>query len=106
MGFIPFPKPHTQELFHCDGFTFIHSFITVFDNSIHKTNHFNHLLVDTICKVGSINPTLILEVCKNVADLGRWGNGDVEVGFNDSQDLEYIMFLIQQSFDNHSEDIS
>jgi len=44
-------------------------------------------------------------MCKNVTDLGRWGNGDVEVGFNTSEDLEYIMFLIQQSFDSHSEDI-
>ena len=42
-------------------------------------------------------------MCKNVTDLGRWGNGDVEVGFNASEDLEYIMFLVQQSFEKYSE---
>ena len=37
--------------------------------------------------------------CKDVANLGRWGNGDVEVSFNNLNQLDYIMFLIQQAFD-------
>lgn len=44
-------------------------------------------------------------ICKNVANLGRWGNGDVEVGFSSPIEIDYVMFLIQQSFDQHSEDI-
>ncbi|ODS29954.1 MAG: hypothetical protein SCARUB_04942 [Candidatus Scalindua rubra] len=44
-------------------------------------------------------------ICKNVANLGRWGNGDVEVGFTSPIEIDYVMFLIQQSFDQHSEDI-
>ena len=43
--------------------------------------------------------------CKNITNLGRWGNGDVEVGLAEPGQLDYIMFLIQQSFDMHSEDI-
>jgi len=44
-------------------------------------------------------------ICKNVTNLGRWGNGDVEVGFTSPIEIDYVMFLIQQSFDQHSEDI-
>lgn len=37
--------------------------------------------------------------CENVAGVGRWGNGDVEVGFSDIKDLPYIMSLVRQSFE-------
>lgn len=37
--------------------------------------------------------------CKDVSGIGRWGNGDVEVAFNNINQLEYIMSLIQQAFD-------
>lgn len=43
------------------------------------------------------------ELCKDVTDLGRWGNGDVEVGFTSLDEIDDIMFLIQQSFEKHSE---
>ena len=38
-------------------------------------------------------------VCKNVADLGRWGNGEVEVGLSSLADLPYIMGLVRQSLE-------
>ena len=38
-------------------------------------------------------------ICENVTDLGRLGNGDVEVGFSDIDDLPYIMSLVRQSFE-------
>jgi len=41
--------------------------------------------------------------CKDVTDKGRWGNGDVEVGISNFDELDYIMFLIRQSFDKNSE---
>ncbi len=44
-------------------------------------------------------------MCTNVADKGRWGNGDIEVGLSSPDQIEYIMFLIRQSFEKHSEDI-
>ncbi len=44
-------------------------------------------------------------ICKNITNLGRWGNGDVEVAFASSTEIDYVMFLINQSFDKHSEDI-
>lgn len=34
-------------------------------------------------------------LCVNVADVGRWGNGEVEVGISE---LPYVMGLIRQSF--------
>jgi uncharacterized protein with ParB-like and HNH nuclease domain/predicted transport protein len=37
--------------------------------------------------------------CKDVSGLGRWGNGDVEVGVSALGELDYVMELIQQAFD-------
>ena len=38
-------------------------------------------------------------LCKDVSDLGRWGNGDVEIGLSSIDELPYVMGLIRQSFD-------
>ena len=38
-------------------------------------------------------------ICKDVTDLGRWGNGDVEVGLDKLEDLPYIMGLVKQAFE-------
>ncbi|MDO9225704.1 MAG: DUF262 domain-containing protein [Pseudomonadota bacterium] len=38
-------------------------------------------------------------LCKDVSSLGRWGNGDVEVGLTSLEELPYVMGLIRQSFD-------
>lgn len=38
-------------------------------------------------------------LCKDVSGLGRWGNGDVEVGLSNVNDLDDVMELIQQAFD-------
>lgn len=38
-------------------------------------------------------------ICSNVSELGRWGNGEVEVGLSNINEIDYIMELIQQSFD-------
>lgn len=38
-------------------------------------------------------------LCVDVTDLGRWGNGDVEVGLSSIDELPYVMGLIRQSFD-------
>jgi uncharacterized protein with ParB-like and HNH nuclease domain/predicted transport protein len=45
------------------------------------------------------------EMCKDVSGLGRWGNGEVEVGFSNLNDIEDIMYLIQQAFDKQIETI-
>lgn len=44
-------------------------------------------------------------LCRNVTDLGRWGNGDVEVGLDSEDKIDDVMYLIEQSFEKHSEDI-
>jgi uncharacterized protein with ParB-like and HNH nuclease domain/predicted transport protein len=38
-------------------------------------------------------------VAKDVTNLGRWGNGDVEVGLASLDELPYVMGLIRQSFE-------
>jgi uncharacterized protein with ParB-like and HNH nuclease domain/predicted transport protein len=42
-------------------------------------------------------------LCKDVSGLGRWGNGDVEVGISNHNELDDIMELIQQAFDKQLE---
>lgn len=43
-------------------------------------------------------------ICKDVTNLGRWGNGDVEIGISSHEELDYIMFLIEQAFEKQVED--
>ncbi len=38
-------------------------------------------------------------LCKDVSNVGRWGNGDVEVRFSSLDELPYVMALVRQSFD-------
>jgi predicted transport protein len=38
-------------------------------------------------------------LCKDVTGKGRWGNGDVEIGFSNLEDLPYIIGLVQQSLE-------
>jgi len=38
-------------------------------------------------------------VCKDVTGLGRWGNGDVEVGLASLDELPYVMGLVRQSLE-------
>ena len=39
------------------------------------------------------------QIGKDITNLGRWGNGDVEVDFNDSELMSYVMGLVRQSFE-------
>lgn len=38
-------------------------------------------------------------ICKDVSGLGRWGNGDVEVGLASMDDLPYIIGLVRQALE-------
>jgi uncharacterized protein with ParB-like and HNH nuclease domain/predicted transport protein len=38
-------------------------------------------------------------MCRDVTSLGRWGNGDVEVGLSSFDELPYVMGLVRQSFE-------
>ena len=38
-------------------------------------------------------------LAKDVTNFGRWGNGDVEVGLSDFEDLRYVMYLVRQAFE-------
>ncbi len=38
-------------------------------------------------------------LAKDITNVGRWGNGDVEVGFSSIEALPYVMGLIRQAFE-------
>lgn len=38
-------------------------------------------------------------LCRDISNIGRWGNGDVEIGLASTAELPYVMGLIRQSFD-------
>lgn len=38
-------------------------------------------------------------ICKDITDLGRWGNGDVEVGVSSIADIPKVMGFVQQAMD-------
>lgn len=43
-------------------------------------------------------------ICKDVSQVGRWGNGDAEVGFDSEEQIDYLMTLIQQAYDWQEEE--
>ena len=44
------------------------------------------------------------KLAKDVTNLGRWGNGDVEVGFSKPEDMAYVMGLVRQAFEKQMGD--
>ena len=38
-------------------------------------------------------------LCKDVSHVGRWGNGDVEVGLGELAELPYVLGLVRQAFE-------
>ncbi len=42
--------------------------------------------------------------CKDVTALGRWGNGDIEVGLKSLDELPYVIGLVRQSFERQMGD--
>ncbi|MEG2340820.1 MAG: DUF262 and DUF1524 domain-containing protein [Odoribacter sp.] len=43
-------------------------------------------------------------MCIDVSNKGRWGNGDIEIGISNTNELDDVMDLIQQAFDIQMED--
>ena len=43
-------------------------------------------------------------LCKDVTNLGRWGNGDVEVDLKSLEELPYVMGLVRQSYERQMGD--
>lgn len=39
------------------------------------------------------------KLCRDVSEIGRWGNGDVEVGLSKLDDLPYVMGLVRQALE-------
>jgi uncharacterized protein with ParB-like and HNH nuclease domain/predicted transport protein len=42
-------------------------------------------------------------ICKDVSTVGRWGNGDVEIGLTSIDELPYVMGLVRQALDRQME---
>ena len=42
-------------------------------------------------------------ICRDITDIGRWGNGDVEIRLTASKQLEDMMYLIHQAFEKQSD---
>ncbi len=38
-------------------------------------------------------------LCRDVSGIGRWGNGDVEVGLGSMEEIPYIIGLVRQSLE-------
>ena len=45
-------------------------------------------------------------LCKDVTRLGRWGNGDVEVGLSSLEELPYVIGLVRQALEKQLGDTS
>jgi len=43
-------------------------------------------------------------LAKDVTNLGRWGNGDAEVGLSNTGELPYVMGLVRQAFEKQMND--
>lgn len=43
-------------------------------------------------------------LCRDIENLGRWGNGNVEIRLTEESELDDIMFLIEQSYKKHTEE--
>ena len=44
------------------------------------------------------------QMSKDVTNLGRWGNGNVEVGLESEDQLPYVMGLVRQAFEKQMGD--
>lgn len=45
------------------------------------------------------------QLCRDVSEIGRWSNGDVEVRLSNQEDVDYILHLIEQSFELNAEGV-
>ncbi len=43
-------------------------------------------------------------LCRDITNIGRWGNGDVEVGLKSLDELPYVMGLVPQSYEHQMGD--
>ena len=37
-------------------------------------------------------------MCRDITSIGHYGNGDYDLKINENTDLDYVMFLINQSY--------
>jgi predicted transport protein len=49
-------------------------------------------------KMGKLNDTN--SITKDLSTVGHWGNGDYQITMDNKTDIDYVMFLINQSYKN------
>lgn len=42
-------------------------------------------------------------ICRDITDVGRWGNGDAELFMEHQDELDQVMEIVKQSFDAQAE---
>jgi len=50
-------------------------------------------------KVGELDDPK--QIARNVSNIGHWGNGDYEIRISDDENFEYILSLIEQSYNKN-----
>lgn len=45
------------------------------------------------------------QLCRDVSQIGHWGNGDIEVSLSSSELLDDVLYLVLQAFDFQREDV-
>ena len=45
-------------------------------------------------------------LCRDVSNVGHWGNGDVEVGLSSFSQIDDVMFLVRQAFNKYRDDLT
>ena len=64
--------------------------------------------VDVIFKAKTLRLTVNLRFrdvrdpdgkCRDISNMGKWGNGEVSVSISSKKDIQYAMFIIRQAFD-------
>ncbi|HSH79640.1 MAG TPA: DUF5655 domain-containing protein [Herpetosiphonaceae bacterium] len=42
-------------------------------------------------------------LCRDVSNIGHWGNGDIEIGLSTMEQLDDVMYLVKQSYERHDD---
>lgn len=45
-------------------------------------------------------------LCRDIKNVGHWGNGDVEVNLSSIEQIDDVMILVRQAFGKYSEDLA
>ena len=102
-------KQSTLELYNSlrDRILGLGDDIEIIPRSEHISFKRNRPFTDLVLYVGDIRCLINMkigqlddpkEMTRDVSEIGHWGNGDYEVKIESNTDLDYLMFLVKQSY--------